>query len=979
MKNFLLLCLFLATASIGFSQSVTGIITDGDETLYGVSVSIDGTLKGDVTDFDGRYTIDVEPGTYKIVASYVGYSTMVQTVTVGAGETGTADFNLAGGIMIDEVIVTGTRASNRTNLESAVPVDVINVSKLLAKSPQVSINQILHQMAPSFSSNTQTISDGTDHIDPAALRGLGPDQVLVLVNGKRRHTTSLVNINGTFGRGNVGTDLNSIPASAISRIEILRDGAAAQYGTDAIAGVINIHLRQDVNKLNVNLTTGANFTDGIGAFGGETKDYDGEVVNLGMNYGLPLGEKGGFINFTGEFNYRGNTSRMQEFSGGIFNAYNGIERLAAKEGADISGLSLAQIQQYGSQLDYLSSDTKADLAGLTDMAGLSDVLNFDVTDEELAARGQERTDYNMLVGQSKIRGGKFFANLEIPVGENAEIYSFAGVSYRNGCSGCFYRLPSQNRTTTSIYADGTVPRINSNITDRSLGTGIRGMIGDWHTDFSTVYGFNEFLYNITETHNATLGASSPTDFDAGGHSFTQSTTNFDLSQYKDLSSIKGVNVAFGGEYRFENFAITEGSEGSWGNYDVNGNLVNSATPSDLLVTDYFGRARPSGSQCFAGFLPANAVDAKRSSAAMYLDTEWDLSDAVLVGAAARYENYSDFGGTFNYKVTGRVKLTDNVAVRIGANSGFRAPSLHQIHFSRTSTIFSLVNGVSIPQEVGIFANTSRAAKLLGIPDLKEEISQSISAGFTAKIPSANIRLTVDAYRVAIDDRVVLTGQFEPGTDAELQQLFDQAGATKAAFFANAISTVSQGLDVVIAHSVSFGSGKNLRTDLAGTFTNTTWDQDKGINSSELLRSKGLEGTYFDQQARLYLEQAVPRVKFTMGNTLTLDKLTVYLRNTYFGQTTEATNEALFDADLELLSTATIDPYNDPRVITDLSVGYQFSDNLGITVGANNLLDVYPDNADPAFTSSGRFDYSRRSPQFSFGGRHIFGRISFTLE
>lgn len=981
MKPFYLLLSLMAFSVIGFAQqgTISGTIVDGDEPLYGVSVGIDGTLKGAVTDLDGKYSITVDPGTYKVVASYVGYSTQTRQVTIATGGTATADFNLAGGVLIDEVVVTGTRASNRTNLESAVPVDVINVSELASKAPQVSINQLLSQTAPSFSSNTQTISDGTDHIDPASLRGLGPDQVLVLVNGKRRHTTSLVNVNGTFGRGNVGTDLNAIPASAIEKIEILRDGAAAQYGTDAIAGVINVKLREDVNQLALSLTTGANFSDGIGPFGGETQSADGEVINLGMNYGLPLGTEGGFINFSGEFNFRGKTSRMQEYSGQIFNAYNGIERVAAADGADISNLTLEQVQTYAQDVSYLDGGTLQALNDLTDISGLAGVLDFDATTQELGARNQERSDYNMLVGQSEVRGGNFFANMELPVGDNAELYSFAGVGYRRGCSGCFYRLPSQNRTTTSIYADGTVPKINSNIIDRSFGVGLRGMVGDWNADFSTVYGYNEFLYNITDTHNATLGSSSPTEFDAGGHSFSQSTSNFDLSQYFDGAAGKGINVAFGGEYRLENYNVTAGSEQSYGNYDLNGNLVTPATPDELLVLDYFGRNRPSGAQCFAGFLPTNAVDANRSSAALYLDTEFDLSEALLLGGAVRFENYSDFGSTFNYKLTGRYKVSDNFAIRAGTSSGFRAPSLHQIHFSRTSTIFNLVDGVSVPQEVGIFANTSRAAKLLGIPELKEETSQSVSFGFTAKVPAASLRFTIDAYQVGIDDRVILTGQFGPGGDAELQSIFNQAGATQAAFFANAINTTSQGIDIVIAHSASFGNGgKTLRSDLAATISKTTWDQEDGINASDLLREKGLVDTYFDQTSRIYLEQAVPRVKVSLGNTLTLNKLTVYLRNTYFGETTEATNANIFDADLNQTDKS-IDPYNAGKVITDLSFGYEVANNLNFTVGANNLLDIYPDEADPSFQSSGRFVYSRRSPQFSFGGRFLFARVAFTLK
>ena len=974
----LLVCTFVFTQN-AYSQSVSGTVTEGDVPLIGVSVAVDGTATGTTTDFDGKYSLSLDAGTYTITASYVGYSSTSKTITLGAGDNAVLDFDLSAGVLVDEVVVTGTRASNRTNLESAVPVDVIDVQKLSKAAPQTSVNQMLHYTTPSFSSNTQTISDGTDHIDPASLRGLGPDQVLVLINGKRRHTSSLVNVNGTFGRGQVGTDLNAIPASAIERIEVLRDGAAAQYGSDAIAGVINIKLRENVNDFNVNVTTGANFTSEIGPFGGETKSYDGENVVIGTNYGVALGDKGGYINMTGELDFRGSTNRMQEFNGGIFNGMNGVERLAAADGYDVTALTLDQVQSYGSQVSYFSQDTRDALNALTSLDGLGGVLGFDATDDELAARGQVRSDYNMRVGQSEARGGKLFANMSLPLGDNSELYAFGGASYRRGESGCFYRLPSQNRTTTSIYPNGTVPKINSNITDNSFGGGVRSMLGNWNTDFSVVTGMNQFLFHMTDTHNATLGSSSPVEFDAGGHAFSQTTSNMDFSQYFDgMEGIDGLNVAFGAEYRYENFKVIPGTEQSYGNYDVNGNLVTSVTDDADLSTDILGRPRPSGAQCFAGFLPTNEVNANRSSLAAYLDVEADLSEAFLLGAALRFEDYSDFGSTFNYKMTARYKVNSNLAIRGAYSTGFRAPSLHQIHFSRTSTIFTLVDGVSVPQEVGVFANTSRAAKILGIPSLKEETSQNMSIGFTAKIPSANLRITVDAYQVNIEDRIILTGQFAPGSDEELQRLFDQSGATRAAFFANAIDTESTGLDIVIAHSANLGNDVLLRTDLAATFSQTKWDQDAGINSSQILRDAGLEDTYFDQTSRIYLEQAVPRAKITMGNTLTLAGIDIYLRNTYFGETTEATSAAIFDADLNHIDTS-VDPYNSGKIITDLSFSRDLSDNVSLTVGSNNLLDVYPDVADPTFQSSGRFVYSRRSPQFSFGGRHLFARLAMTLK
>ncbi|MEM1121969.1 MAG: carboxypeptidase-like regulatory domain-containing protein, partial [Bacteroidota bacterium] len=605
---------FLAFSLPAFAQkgTITGKISEADGPLIGATVLVLGSSTGATTDFDGNYELSVDAGTYNIEASYIGYSAQQQSVTVPAGGSVTLDFLLSQGILVDEIVVTGTRASNRTNTDAAVPIDVINVEKLSIAAPQTSINSLLHNTTPSFSSNTQTISDGTDHIDPASLRGLGPDQVLVLMNGKRRHTSSLVNVNGTFGRGSVGTDLNAIPASAVKAIEVLRDGAAAQYGSDAIAGVINVRLKESVNKLNFNLTTGGNFTSEIGAFEGEQKNIDGEIINLGVNYGLPIGQRGGFINFTGEFGFKGSTNRMLEFRGDIFDAYNGVERVARAGGADVANLTLADVQQFAPQVGYFSSDDLATIAGAGSLADISGVLGADVTEAELSARGLQRSDFNMRVGQSRLREGKFFANMAIPLGDNLEFYSFGGLGYRDGESGCFYRLPGQNRTTTAIYPNGTVPRINSNINDKSIATGIRGMIGDWNIDLSNTFGTNEFLFYMTNTHNATLGAGSPTEFNSGGHSFTQNTGNFDVSQYFEGTNIKGINVAFGAEYRFENYKVIPGTQLSHGNYDINGELVMPTTPNSLLTTDIIGRGRPSGAQCFAGFLPSNDVDANRS-------------------------------------------------------------------------------------------------------------------------------------------------------------------------------------------------------------------------------------------------------------------------------------------------------------------------------------------------------------------------------
>ncbi|WP_456423797.1 TonB-dependent receptor [Lutibacter sp.] len=956
-RQFILAILSLFTMAI-YAQSyqVTGTVTDSNsQPLPGVSVTIEGTSRGTTTDFDGKFSIKVE-SSENLIFSYVGFNEKKLQMD------GTKTFNivLVSGVSLNEVVVVGSRNPNRTAVDTAVPVDIINVSELITAGPQINLNQILNYVAPSFTSNTQTISDGTDHIDPASLRGLGPDQVLVLINGKRRHTTSLINVNGTFGRGSVGTDLNAIPAASIERIEVLRDGAAAQYGSDAIAGVINIVLKRSTNELTVNVTNGAYFSKNAND---QTGGSDGNTTNISANYGLQLGDKGGFINFTGDFDVRDPYSRMKEFEGDIFNKYNTIERIANNAGYDITNLlddDISDVIDYGNQAGFNldPNATKADLQS---------ILSADNTTAELTARGLTRSDFNMRVGQSALRGGRFFANFSLPLNDDGtELYSFAGVSSRVGNSAGFYRLPSQERTYTPAYINGFLPEINSAITDKSFSVGIKGKVSDWDVDFSNTYGKNEFLYTIGNTFNASMQSASPTTFDAGGFSFAQNTTNLDISKFYE-DTMSGFNVAFGAEYRVETYEIYAGEEGSYAQYTADGQVI--TLPSQNPSVDFFDRARPGGSQVFPGFSPANELSRGRSSVAGYLDMEADVTENFLLSLATRYEDYSDFGSTLNFKVATRIKASENTNIRAAFNTGFRAPSLHQLNFNSTSTIFDQDGN---PIEVGTFANDSRAAKLLGIPQLKEETSRSLSLGFTSKLPDANLTITVDGYWIGIDDRVVYTGRFTgPGTGTELDNLLSQANAGAAAFFANAIDTESKGIDIVITHDAMLGDNAKLKTDLAATFSNTK--QVGNVKASDVIRAAGLVDTYFDEASRVYLEEAVPRTKVNLSHSLTTDKFNIFLRNVYFGEVTEATNNVLRQ---QVFGT---------KVVTDLSFGYKATETLTITVGANNLFDIYPDRAALTFSdggtnrSSGRFDWSRRAQQFGIGGRFLFARLNFVLK
>lgn len=357
------------------------------------------------------------------------------------------------------------------------------------------------------------------------------------------------------------------------------------------------------------------------------------------------------------------------------------------------------------------------------------------------------------------------------------------------------------------------------------------------------------------------------------------------------------------------------------------------------------------------------MNAFRNTIAGYFDVEADFTESILLSGAVRYENFSDFGGTLNFKIATRLKISENFNFRGGGQTGFRAPSLHQIHYSSTSTLF--VDG--IPNEVGIFPNTSRVARLLGIEPLKEETSVGATAGFTARVPSANLKFTLDGFLINIDDRVILTGQFDDNGNAELANLFQQANATQAAFFANSVDTQTKGLDFVVDHKANISDNVSLTNTLAMTVSETTVEK---VKVPKAIADAGLSDTYFDPTSRIYLESAVPTTKGNLSHNLKIgDNWSFFLRNGYFGGVREATNEV----------DPTIDYTFGAKIVTDLTIGYSFTKSETLTIGANNLLDVYPDKNDPAFRSDGRFIYSRRSVQFGQNGRYVFGRLTFKIK
>lgn len=909
-----ILSILLVLYSYAQTGTVQGTVTDGKSPLAGATVQIERTNRGGYTNSEGGFSLTVAPGSYTVIVSYIGYASQRKPVTVMEGQTARVDFTLETSTTMNELVVLGSRNLPRTQTETPVPVDVIDIKRVVADAPQVSINQILNYVAPSFSSGTQTVADGTDHIDPASLRGLGPDQVLVLINGKRRHNTALVNVNGTFGRGAVGTDMNAIPTAAIDRVEILRDGAAAQYGSDAIAGVINIVLKNTVNHLNVNVTTGANVTSQA------VDNMDGQTVQTALNYGIPVGSNGGFINFGGSYDYRNYTNRSGPWEGAIYRTYPG---------------------------------------------------GVDKTDSFLVANRVTRSDIRMRAGQSRLRSGQLFMNASFPMQNNAEFYLFGGLGYRNGQAAGVYRLPSDSRNILDIYPLGFLPEIHSDIYDKSLAFGIRGNLGNWKVDVSNTFGQNQFVFRVENSLNASLEKASPTRFNAGGPIFTQNTTNLDFSRRFDV--LEGLDVAFGAEHRFERYQLIAGSENSYTDYGRATKIGVDATGKDILIPDPQGSintkfgpdgtARPGGAQVFPGFRPENAISTARSAIAGYVDIEANFTSAFLLGGAIRFENYNDFGSTFNGKLTARYKLGENTALRASGSTGFRAPSLHQRYYSNTSTLF--VDG--LPYEVGTFTNDSRPAELLGIPQLKPEKSKSLSAGFTGRF--GKFSLTVDGYFTHIDDRIVYTDQFSgsnaPGAspiDREIYELLSLANANRAAFFANAINSETKGVDVVLTYGTRLGAG-SFRADLAGTYSFT--QQVGPVKASAKLAGK--ENIYFSRASRIYLERSVPREKINLTLTYNINRFNVFVRNVYFGSVEEATNDSAF-----------FQTY-DPRIVTDVAVGYKITPALRLSIGSNNVFDIYPDLvANPANTTNNQFRYSRRATQFGYNGRFLFARLELNL-
>lgn len=782
----------------------------------------------------------------------------------------------------EEVILVGSRNKARTEVNTPVPVDVISVESLQTSFPQTTAQDILHYLVPSFNAVRQSQSDGTEFIDPVTLRGMGPDQVLVLINGKRLHSSSLVNYQNTVGNGSVGTDLSQIPVSAINRIEVLRDGAAAQYGSDAIAGVINIILKSNDDGGTASI-----------AFG-QTGRNDGENLAADVNYGFSLGKENSYLNLTAQFSHRGKTNRTQE----------------------------TDLDIYGANFAYAFADDP--------------VAARAADDRILAERGLARSDFNFEVGDASIKQSALFLNGAYALSDKWKLYSFGGFSYKDGQGYAFRRLPSESENVVhSIYPDGFQPEILTKGYDFTYTVGAEYDYEDWFLDVSNTYGSNVFKYHLKNTNNASMGDRSPTRFYAGSHAFFQNTFNVDVSK-----TIDRLNVAFGAEWRYERYRISAGDPDSYLQYDQNGQVVAPDTPEDQVLG-------VGGAQGFMGFSPDNALAKGRNSEALYVDLAYDGQNFNL-DAAARFEHYSDFGSALTGKLAARYEVLPSFALRGAVGTGFRAPSLHQQYFNNSFVDISTTGQGMVNK--GIFNSEMPVTAALGIGDLKREKSVDFSAGFTYK-PTRQFSLTADTYYIKVKDRIVLTSQF---TDP----IFDTYNVESGRFFTNAIDTRTQGIDLVASYDFYVGEG-NLGVSLAGNYTKT--------KITDFHFPDGLKGNrdeFFGPDQVNIIESLSPKAKATLGLDYQIHKLGITVRNTYFGK---VVRDGFPFGEVQEFS---------PRVVTDLSIGYDFSQQLNFTLGAHNLFDVFPELQAYDNSYYGVFKYA--PVQMGFNGNYFFGRLTYKL-
>ena len=859
MKNKILFYLFAFFGLVANAQ-ISGSVQDGEgNPLPGASIVVKGTTTGATTDFDGNFSINASTGSI-LIYSYVGFETQEKIY-----DGSPPQIVMQSGLALDEVLLTGNRSKPRTAIDSAVPIDNIRTSEIL-NTGEASIERALTFAIPSFNAQDQAISDATAGFSPADLRGLGPSRTMVLINGKRVNQQAQAYLNRTPGKGEVGVNLKSIPIAAVERIEVLRDGASSQYGSDAMAGVINFILKKDSAFSTLNVGTGV------------TSEGDGLQFNLDYNTTLPFGN-GGRINLTLGYTDQKLTNR------------------AGSPGVN---------------------------SGDIDSGSRQNEIDFATNNPTLG----------MIVGRPDLKQKDILVNITHPLGENSEFYTTHSFSDRWNRSFAYYRFPGWRRdvadanflSTDPSEFIGYHPTFEGEIKDHFNVIGFDFDLGnDWRLDLSVTHGKNSIDYTVNRSVNRDYlkdNGWSPTTFKPGGYAFSNIIENADLT--KSFSDV--ISFSAGLEYKTEKFEAIKG--------------------------DPFSRYG-GGSDSFAGISIDQEGEWTRNNFAIYSGLDFDFTEKLLVSAAGRYENFSDVGSNFSWKVASRYKVNTKTALRASISTGFRAPSLHQQKLSNTQYI--IVAGSSEPLLQGTLQNGTPEVRALGIQDLFPETSFNITAGLTFG-NGQGFTGSLDFYNIKVNDRVLFTSQIQGAEGSALAQSLSDAGVVSIQAWINAGNTSTTGLDFVFNWKKD-----DLTLGLIGNLNKTKIDS---IDTPQELA--GVE--IFDHRESSLITNSRPKHKISLTADYQTEKIDFGIYNTHFGKVTVAHVGGDPQFDQELGS----------KLVTDFRMTYKFTPQLLLTGIMNNAFDIYPDvTKDSNGTNAGgRFLYSSEVSQMGQLGRNYTLALSY---
>ncbi len=950
----------LAPAGLAVAQtqgSLQGTVTAAatGSAIAGAQVSLEALTMGAITSPDGTYQVNNIPaGTHEVVVVLIGYQTERRQVTITDGETTTLNVALAeAALEIEGLVAVGSRAQPRTVTESPVPVDVISTREIVNQGDTDMAN-LLRNVVPSFNVNIQPISDAATFARPANLRGLAPDHTLVLVNGKRRHRTAVITWYGNgLADGSQGPDIALIPGGALEQAEVLRDGAAAQYGSDAIAGVMNFVLKNDRSGGSIEFKTGGNMLSDVNSPANDRGwlPGDGQMNTLTGNIGLPLGENG-FLNVTGEYGNALPTDRSVQRNDAIA-LIQQQGNTAVRQPAQIwgspevsdeiklwanTGYLFSDNMQFYGHGNYVTKtveggfyfrnpNTRSGVFGTSNAAGESILLVGDMIDARDGV-----LDGSAGCPEVRVEGG-----VVVQTSDN-----IANWNHVLNDPNCF--------TFQKIFPGGFTPQFGANVLDASAVAGLKGTSGALSWDASAAWGQSNMDFFMYNTVNSSLGPDQPcSDKGQSPHvpdqpctpwfhpgTYDQQETNLNLDMSYAMSD--QVNLAFGAEWRNESFEIVQGDQASW----VEGPLATQGfTP---------------GSNGFTGFGPLTAGDWNRSNFAGYGDAEFrDPDGSWTFGVAGRIENFSDFGTTVNGKVAARVSMSEAMALRGSFSTGFRAPTPGQQNAFNISTIYDpelmdLTNNGTIP-------STSDLAVEYGGEPLEPENSTNLALGMV--MDQDNLSLSLDFFRIGVSNRLTTSRNYNLST-ADVERLLAEGiirpgGVLKRfRFFINDFATVTTGIDVVGAYNMPGSGGSMTTISTAWTWTSTEVTEYKSETLSDL-------------RIRI-LQEGLPNVRgnVTVSHT-TAGGTRMLARASHWG--------GYYDGEQPYYEGSPSNTIDYPsRRIADVEAAKTFMDNWMLTVGVQNVLNTYPQEYPGAAAGVGN-TYGQFTP-FGFNGAFVYTRLGY---